>query len=117
VPINPHLFRDCAATTIATEDPGHIGIASRLLGHASIRTTDRHYRQANSINASRHYEAARAELRTQLRPGADRIGLAAGIQQPLASPYCNPVADTSISNGTVTTASRFRLRSRPHLLS
>jgi len=25
--INPHLFRDCAATSIAIEDPCHIGIA------------------------------------------------------------------------------------------
>jgi integrase len=72
VPINPHLFRDCAVTTIATEDPGHIGIASSLLGHSNTKTTDRHYRQASSISASRHYQAARAELRAQLRPGADR---------------------------------------------
>jgi integrase len=72
VPINPHLFRDCAATTIATEDPGHIGIASSLLGHASNNTTDRHYRQANSLSASRHYQAAMAELRAQLRPSANR---------------------------------------------
>jgi integrase len=72
VPINPHLFRDCAVTTIATEDPGHISIASSLLGHSNTKTTDRHYRQASSINASRHYQAASAELRAQLRPNADR---------------------------------------------
>jgi hypothetical protein len=28
-PINPHLFRDCAATSVAIDDPAHIGIASR----------------------------------------------------------------------------------------
>jgi len=72
VPISPHLFRDSAVTTIATEDPGHIGIASSLLGHSNTNTTDRHYRQANSISASRHYQAARAELRAELRPNADR---------------------------------------------
>ena len=34
--INPHLFRDCAATSIAIDDPAHVGIASRLLGaHAA----------------------------------------------------------------------------------
>jgi integrase len=71
VPICPHLFRDCAATTIAIEDPGHIGIASSLLGHSSTNTTDRHYRQASSINASRQYQAAMTELRAQLRPGVD----------------------------------------------
>jgi integrase len=72
VPISPHLFRDCAVTTIATEDPGHIGIASSLLSHSNTNTTDRHYHQASSINASRHYQAARAELRAQLRPGVHR---------------------------------------------
>jgi integrase len=74
VPINPHLFRDCAATTIAIEDPSHIGIASSLLGHSSTNTTDRHYRQASSINASRRYQAAITELRAQLRPGANFRG-------------------------------------------
>ena len=29
-PINPHLFRDCVATSIAIDDPRHIGIAWRL---------------------------------------------------------------------------------------
>jgi integrase/recombinase XerD len=28
--INPHLFRDCAATSIAIDDPAHVGIASPL---------------------------------------------------------------------------------------
>jgi integrase/recombinase XerD len=88
VPISPHLFRDCAATTIANEDPGHIGIASSLLGHVSIRTTDRHYRQANSINASRHYEAARAELRAQLRFGA--ICRSGSGQRSNVSSTCRP---------------------------
>jgi site-specific recombinase XerD len=33
--VNPHLFRDCAATTIAIAQPGQIGVARDLLGHAS----------------------------------------------------------------------------------
>ena len=52
-PINPHLFRDCAATSIAIEDPVHVGIASRLLGHRTGSTTERYYNQARSIEASR----------------------------------------------------------------
>jgi integrase/recombinase XerD len=40
-PINPHLFRDCAATSIAVDDPVHIGIATRLLGHRTGATTER----------------------------------------------------------------------------
>ena len=44
--VNSHLFRDCAATSIAIEDPAHVGIASQLLGHPTDRrrnaTTSRH---------------------------------------------------------------------------
>jgi integrase len=52
-PINPHLFRDCATTSIAIDDPAHVGIASRLLGHRTGSTTERHYNQARSVEASR----------------------------------------------------------------
>jgi integrase/recombinase XerD len=51
--VNPHLFRDCAATSIAIDDPAHVGIASRLLGHRSGSTTERFYNQAHSVEASR----------------------------------------------------------------
>jgi hypothetical protein len=52
-PINPHLFRDSAATSIAIDDPAHIGVASRLLGHRTASTTECYYNQARSIEASR----------------------------------------------------------------
>jgi integrase len=52
-PVNPHLFRDCAATSVAIEDPVHVGIASRLLGHRTGSTTERYYNQARSVEASR----------------------------------------------------------------
>jgi integrase/recombinase XerD len=52
-PINPHLLRDAAATSIAIDDPKHIGIASRLLGHRNQSTTERYYNRARSIEASR----------------------------------------------------------------
>jgi integrase len=51
--INPHLFRDCAATTIAIKAPDQIGVARDLLGHASLVTTEQYYNQARSIDASR----------------------------------------------------------------
>jgi integrase len=51
--VNPHLFRDAAATSIAIEDPAHVGIASRLLGHRNSLTTERYYNQARSIEAAR----------------------------------------------------------------
>jgi integrase/recombinase XerD len=52
-PVNPHLFRDCAATSIAIDDPAHVGIATRLLGHRTGSTTERFYNQARSVEASR----------------------------------------------------------------
>ena len=56
VSINPHLFRDCAATTIAIEDPEHVRIASQILGHRSVVTTERYYNQAQTIDAARRYQ-------------------------------------------------------------
>ena len=55
-PINPHLFRDCAATTIAIADPQHVRIAAKVLGHRSLATTGRHYNQAQTIDAARRYQ-------------------------------------------------------------
>lgn len=61
--LSPHLFRDCAATSIAVEDPAHILIASQLLSHRSIATTERHYNQARSVEAARAWQATLARLR------------------------------------------------------
>ena len=55
-PINPHLFRDSATTSIAIDDPKHIGIATRLLGHRNQSTTERYYNPARSIEASRRMQ-------------------------------------------------------------
>jgi integrase len=52
-PINPHLFRDCAATTVAIDDPVHVDIARCLLGHRTGSVTERYYNQARSLEASR----------------------------------------------------------------
>jgi integrase/recombinase XerD len=74
-PVNPHLFRACAATTIALLEPGRIGIARDLLAHVSLVTTHAHYNKANSIAASRLYANVLAELRVSsefLISGANR---------------------------------------------
>jgi len=68
-PINPHLFRDCVATSVAEDDPNHFGVAARLLGHRNLRTTERYYDQARSIDAIRRHQ----ELVIGVRRGA--IGL------------------------------------------
>jgi integrase len=54
-PINPHLFRDAAATTLAIADPAHVRVAAPLLGHRTFATTERHYQHAQSVDAHRAY--------------------------------------------------------------
>ena len=49
--INPHLFRDCAVSALATEAPAHVLAAARILGHASLNTTLIHYEQSDMIAA------------------------------------------------------------------
>ncbi len=62
-PINPHLFRDCVATSIAIEDPAHVQIAAAILGHNTLATTEKYYNQATSLEASRALQKTVLELR------------------------------------------------------
>ena len=61
--VNPHLFRDCAATSIATADPAHVGIIMPILGHARADTAERYYNQASSLDAARRYQDTIGTLR------------------------------------------------------
>jgi integrase/recombinase XerD len=54
-PLNLHLFRDAAATTLAIADPEHVRIAAPLLGHSSFSTVEKYYQQATAISAHRQY--------------------------------------------------------------
>ena len=51
VALNPHLFRDAAATTLATADPAHVRLAAPLLGHRTFTTTERYYQKARAQEA------------------------------------------------------------------
>ena len=62
-PINPHLFRDAAATSIAEQDPEHVEMIKAILGHTSLATSQAHYNHANSLEASRRLQRVVAELR------------------------------------------------------
>jgi integrase len=62
--VNPHLFRDCAATSIAVHDPDHVRITAALLGHRSFVTTERHYNLATCLKAARNYQDELQRLRT-----------------------------------------------------
>jgi integrase/recombinase XerD len=62
-PVNPHLFRDCAASALATKDPEHILAIARILGHASITTTQRHYNQSQMTAAADILHNALADIK------------------------------------------------------
>jgi integrase/recombinase XerD len=55
VAMNPHLFRDAAATTMAIADPANVRLAAPLLGHRTFMTTERYYRQARALDAHRAF--------------------------------------------------------------
>jgi integrase/recombinase XerD len=61
--LSPHLFRDCAATTIAIDDPKHARSIMNILGHSTLATSEKHYNQARSLEASRRYLGVIADLR------------------------------------------------------
>lgn len=78
-PVNPHLFRDCAATSIALEGPAHVRITREILGHGAMATSERHYNHAGGLAASRDYQAHVQRLRDQARTmGGKRIKRRAG---------------------------------------
>jgi DNA invertase Pin-like site-specific DNA recombinase len=51
--ISPHLFRDAAAASVAIEDPEHVHVTKSILGHTTLRTSERYYVHAQSLEASR----------------------------------------------------------------
>lgn len=65
--INPHLFRDCAATSIAEDDPAHVQITKEILGHTTLRTSERHYNHARSQQAIADYQTHVIALRRRMR--------------------------------------------------
>ena len=52
-PINPHLLRDCAASSLAAVSADMARAAAPLLGHRQFSTTERFYIQADNLAASR----------------------------------------------------------------
>lgn len=70
--VSPHLFRDSAATSIAVEDPEHVHIVRSVLGHSTMQSSERHYIQARTLEASRRYQQRIREWRRQSRVPTDR---------------------------------------------
>ena len=62
-PVSLHLFRDCAATGIAIHDPKHVGITKAVLGHATLKSSQKYYNQATSLTAVSAYQDVISKLR------------------------------------------------------
>ena len=65
--VNCHLFRDCAATSLAEDNPEHVRIAADLLGHRSFVTTQRFYITAGQRRALRRVQGTILEHRRAAR--------------------------------------------------
>lgn len=65
--VSPHLFRDCAVTTLGEESPEDVWLAQALLHHSDPRVTEAHYDHARSTAAVRGYQDAIVARRQALR--------------------------------------------------
>ena len=63
VGISPHLFRDCAATTLATYCPEQVLVGAGLLGHSDLRAIYNHYIHAQTMKAGKAHQNTIAALR------------------------------------------------------
>jgi integrase/recombinase XerD len=70
--LSPHIFRDCAATSVAIDNPTHIGDASLILGHAKHETTEKFYNHGRSLEASRRHATMLVSLRESLKGNENR---------------------------------------------
>ena len=61
--INPHTFRSIAATAIATFTPSESGAILDVLGHQSLRTSERFYNRAQTLSAGEHFHDSLNALR------------------------------------------------------
>jgi integrase/recombinase XerD len=61
--LSPHLFRDCAATFIAILDPEHVRIIAVILGQSTLAIAEKHYIQAQGLEAGRRYLRTRRYVR------------------------------------------------------
>lgn len=64
-PINPHLFRDIAATSTAIITPESIGIAGSILGHLTPQAAEDHYIHASQIIAGRKLSQSVNKIRSK----------------------------------------------------
>jgi integrase len=67
LPLTPHLFRNCAATSLAIHEPESVQIAHSILGNC-YATMEAHYNLAKALDAGYRYHAALTGLRHRSDP-------------------------------------------------
>jgi integrase/recombinase XerD len=67
-----HLFRHCAATSLALEAPEHVRQIPALLGHRRLATSERYYNLAEGSTAAASYQDGLLALRRRLQEEARR---------------------------------------------
>jgi len=66
IKLNPHAFRDGAATALAIEDPKHVLAATAILDHKDPKCTERYYNQARTIDSARQFQANLINIRKRI---------------------------------------------------
>lgn len=82
--VNVHLFRDCAATSLADEHPDQMKVAADLLGHRSFATTQKYYIASGQRRALATVQEGILLRRKGRRPSQRPTGSA------LSSPHESP---------------------------
>ncbi len=76
IALNLHAFRDGPPTSLATDDPAHVGAAMPILGHTDPRIFNKHYNQAKDTEAALRFQENVQDFRrsfaTKVRPSPRR---------------------------------------------
>ena len=72
--LNPHGFRDSVATWIAIHAPQDAPIIGKILGHATLTVSERHYNLAQSLEAGRRHQRVIAGYRQAGHPTSVAAG-------------------------------------------
>lgn len=67
--VTTHAFRHAAGSSIAKEDPDHVGIVPSVLGHADYRTSEGYYIIADEMAAFSRFNKALDKLMREGLPG------------------------------------------------
>lgn len=62
--LRPHAFRHIAATSIASNDPEHVGIIRDILGHTTLRMAEKHYNRATAVVITRRLQGILRNIRS-----------------------------------------------------